>query len=202
MRIRRVLAGLVTLLTVLSAFAALPTVHAKAEAAGGNTLYIAMQQDMADFNTWNLGSNSVWKANVIGFGFEGLVGLDYNMKPIPILAESYQFYLNNLTYIFHLRHNVMFNDGLGTMTADDVVFMYNHTRSGTTLSSSIINAFDANGDAKVSAAEISAGVIKVDDYTVKMVLPKPYGQFLTTTAGIYIQPKRIWEHHQIRLGWM
>lgn len=195
MKIRRVLAGLVTLLTVLSAFAALPSLSVKAQGTEGNTLFIAMQQDMADFNTWNLASNGVWKANVIGFGFESLVGLDYNMKPYASLAESYQFYLNNLTYIFHLRHGVMFNDGLGTMNATDVVFMYVHARSGTTLSANIINAFDANGDGDVSLAEINAGVIKVNDFTVKFVLPKPYGQFLTTTAGVYIQPQRIWKNH-------
>lgn len=197
MNIRGIVAAIVTLLTVLTAFSALPTVQVKADASSGNTLYIAMQQDMTDFNTWNLGSNSVWKANVIGFGFEGLVSLDYNMNPIPLLAQSYTFYLNNLTYIFHLRHNVTFNDGLSTMTADDVLFMYNHSRSGTTLSSNVINAFDGNNDGVVSPAEISAGVIKVDDYTVKMVLPKPDGQFLTTTAGVYIMPKRIWEHHLV-----
>ena len=195
MRIRGVLAGLVTLLMVLTAFAMLPAVPAKAQATG-NTLYIAMQQDMPDFNTWNLGSNSVWKANVIGFGFEGLVGLDYDLKPFPLLAESYTFDLPTLTYTFHLRHGVMFNDNVsGEMTADDVVFMYKAAREDTTLSSNIINAFDADDSGTVEQAEIDAGVIKVDTYTVRMKLPKPYGQFLTTTAGLYILPKKIWINH-------
>ncbi len=201
MKIRGVLAGLVTLLMVLTAFAMLPTVPAKAQTEGGNTLFIAMQQDMPDLNTWNLASNSVWKANVLGFGFEALVGLDYDLKPYPLLAENYTFDEPTLTYTFHLRHGVQFNDGVsGEMKADDVVFMYKAAREQTTLSANIINAFDANGDGAASAAEMDAGVVKVDDFTVKMIMPKPFGQFLTQTAGIYIQPKAIWQNHLTDTG--
>jgi len=195
MRIRGVLAGLVTLLMVLTAFAMLPSVPAKAQTEGGNTLFIAMQQDMSDFNTWNLASNAVWKANVIGFGFEALVGVDYDLKPYPLVAESYTFDEPTLTYTFNIRHGVMFNDGLSEVKADDIVFIYKAAREQTTLSSNIINAFDANGDGTVNQSEIDKAVIKVDDYTVKMVMPKPFGQFLTQTAGVYIMPKRIWENH-------
>lgn len=195
MKTRGVLAGLVTLLMVLTAFAMLPSVPAKAQQNEGNTLFIAMQQDMPDFNTWNLASNSVWKSNVLGFGFEGLVGLDYDLKPFGLLAETYEFDEPNLTYTFHLRHGVMFNDGLSEMTADDVVFMYKAAREQTTLASNIINAFDANYDGVCNLTEINNGVIKVDDYTVKMVMPHAFGQFLTQTAGVYVMPKRIWENH-------
>ncbi len=197
MKIRGVLAGLVTLLMVLTAFAMLPSVPARAATDGGNTLFIAMQQDMPDFNTWNLGSNSVWKANVIGFGFEGLVGLDYDLKPYGLVAESYTFDPLNLTYTLKIRPGVQFNDGLSNVTADDVVFIYKAARENTPLSPNIINAFDANGDGVCDLTEINNAIIKVDDLTVKMVMPKPYGQFLTQTAGVYIMPKRIWQNHMV-----
>jgi peptide/nickel transport system substrate-binding protein len=193
---RMVIAGLVTLLTVLSTFAVIlgAATPAKAAAAQPNVLYIGMQQDIPDFNTWNLASNSVWKSNVINWGFEGLVGLDFDGLPMPVLAESWTFDEPTLTWTFHLRQGVTFHDGT-PFTADDVVFIYQHAREGTTYASNIINAFDANDDGVASAAEMTAAVIKVDTYTVTMTMGSSYGLFLTTTAGIPIMPKAIWENH-------
>lgn len=193
MKKRAVVAGIVMLFTVLSAFAALPATPAAA-AQGQGTLYLAMQQDIPDFNTWNLASNSVWKSYVINWGFESLAGLDYNMLPYPLLAESWEFDEPNLTVTLHIRQNVNFHDGT-PMTADDVVFIYHAAREGKTYSSNIINAFDIDQDGTVSQEEIEAGVQKVDDYTVRMVMPHPYGQFFSTTLGVPIMPKHIWEDH-------
>ena len=199
MKNSRVLAGLVVLFTVLTAFAAIPATHAKAAADQPNVLYLAMQQDIPDFNTWNLASNSVWKSNVIWWGFEALVGLDYDMLPFGVLAQTWEFNETTLTWTFHLRHGVTFHDGT-PFTADDVMFIYKAARDGTALSANIINAFDANGDGSVSAAEIDAALTKVDDYTVTMKMAVPYGQFLTTTAGIPIMPKAIWQNHVTSAG--
>lgn len=182
------------LLTVLSAFAAMPMTSAKAAAEQPGILYVAMQQDMPDFNTWNLASNSVWKSNVIGWGFEGLAGLDYNMLPYPLLAESWEFDEANLEVTVHLREGVVFHDGT-PLTADDVVFIFGAARDGTTYSSNIVYAFDSNDDGICSQAEIDVGVTKVDDYTVLMKMAKPYGQFFTSTLGVPILPKHIWEDH-------
>jgi ABC-type transport system substrate-binding protein len=200
---RRVLAGLVTLLTVLTAFAVIPSAAtiARAEAAADqpNILYIGMQQDIPDFNTWNLASNSVWKSNVINWGFEGLVGLDFDGLPMPVLAESWTFDELTLTWTFNLRHGVTFHDGTA-FTADDVVFIFQHAREGTTYASNIINAFDANGDGTASATEMTTAITKVDAYTVTMKMGSAYGLFLTTTAGLPIVPKAIWENHLTTAG--
>ena len=196
MKNRRVLAGLVTLLTVLTAFAVIPSaMPVRAEAADQpNVLYIGMQQDIPDFNTWNLASNSVWKSNVINWGFEGLVGLDFDGLPMPVLAESWTFDEPTLTWTFTIRQGVTFHDGT-PMDADDVVFMFQHARQGTTYASNIINAFDANDDGSCSEAEMTTAVNKVDDYTVTMKMGSSYGLFLTTTAGLPILPMAIWENH-------
>src|SRR4030042_307941 len=200
MKNRAILVGLVALFTVLSGFAVLPVTSASG-AAEVNTLYLAMQQDIPDFNTWNLGSNSVWKSNVINWGFEALAGRDYNMLPYGLLAETWDFDPDTLAVTIHLRHGVMFHDqpDLGydaeEMTADDVVFCYHAARDGTTLSSNIINAFDGDDSGDVSQAEIEAGVWKIDTYTVGMQMAKPYGQFSTATLGVYIMPESIWADH-------
>ena len=199
---RRVLAGLVTLLTVLTAFAVIPSAAtiARAEAADQpNILYIGMQQDIPDFNTWNLASNSVWKSNVLNWGFEGLVGLDFDGLPMPVLAQSWTFDEPTLTWTFTLRQGVTFHDGT-PFTADDVLFIFQHAREGTTYASNIINAFDANDDGACSAAEMTTAITKVDAYTVKMKMGSAYGLFLTTTAGVPMMPKAIWENHLTTAG--
>ncbi len=157
-------------------------------------LVVAIQQDMPDFNTWNLASNGAWKSDVINWGFEGLVGLDYDMLPFPVIAESWTFDEPSLTWTFHIRHGVTFHDGT-PLTADDVVFIYKAARAGTTYSGDIINAFDSDSDGVVSQAEIDSGVIKVDSFTVDLVMANPYGEFLSTTATIPIMPKAIWQNH-------
>jgi peptide/nickel transport system substrate-binding protein len=188
MKNRRVLAGVVMLLTVPSA--AMPA----AAAADLNVLYIGMQQDVPDFNTWNLPSNSVWKSNVINWGFEGLVGLDFDGLPMPVLAESWSFDEPTLTWTFNLRQGVTFHDG-SPFTADDVVFIYTAARSSTTYASNIVGPFDANADGLCSAEEVTNAIVKVNDYTVTMKMATEYGLFLTYTAGIPIMPKAIWENH-------
>ncbi|MBL4703643.1 MAG: ABC transporter substrate-binding protein [Flavobacteriales bacterium] len=46
----------------------------------------------------------------IGHLFEGLVGLDEDMKVIPSIAASYEMSDNELEYTFHLRSDVYFHD--------------------------------------------------------------------------------------------
>ncbi len=178
---------------ILSAFAALPAKSASAAAADEDVLYIAMQLDMPDFNYYNLGSNSVWKYNVIGMGYEGLSTADYDLRPIPLLAESWEFDEVDTVDIY-LREGVLFHDG-EEMHADDVLFSYLMCRQGTTYDSNLIPAFDADEDNVVSAAELNAGIKVISEYHVQMVMAKPYGQFFSSTLGIPIMPKHIWENY-------
>ena len=180
------------------------SVEAK-EATEEETLYLAMQEDMPNFNYFDLASNTVWKDYVLRFCFDSISGLDPAGNVYPALAESWDFDEDNLKVTVHLREGVKFHDG-AEMTADDVVFTYTVLRDGTTYSSSIIDAFDADGDGMVSQEEIDGtvdadgdgdyeGVKKIDNYTVEMTMAKPYGQFFLTTLGIPIIPKHIWENH-------
>ncbi len=194
MRTRQIIVGIVILMNVLTAFAVIPATTARAAPATApkNILYVAMQQDVPDFNTWSLASNSVWKADVINWGFETLAGLDMNLVPYPLLAQNWTFDQTNLTVTIHLRQGVLFHDGT-QMTADDVVAMYTYARSGTTYSANIINAFDKNRDGVVNLTEIQQAVQKVDAYTVVMKMAHSYGQFFTSTLGVPILPKHVWD---------
>jgi len=195
MKSRSVIAGLVMLLTVLSAFAITPATPAAA-AAEEDVLFIAMQEDFTDFNYWNLITNTVWKDNVIGFCFETLAGLDYDMIPYPLLAEDWTFYDTNLTIVIKLREGVKFHDGT-PLTADDVYYSYLMARSGdTTTFGAIADAFDDDENGETTKAEIDAGIQVTGTYTLRMTMAKTYGQFFVSTlAGVPIAPKDIWEHH-------
>ncbi len=194
MKNKAVLAGVVMALMVLSAFAAMPAKTASAAAAEEDVLYIAMQEDMEDFNNYNLASNSVWKYYVIGMGFEALATADYDLRPIPFLAESWTFNEATLTVDIKLREGVLFHD-MTEMTAEDVHFSYLMARNGTTYSSNLIPAFDADDDNVVNETELNDGITIVDTYNLQMTMAKPYGQFFSSTLGIPIVPKHIWENH-------
>jgi len=52
--------------------------------------------------------------------FETLFAFDENFKPVPYLAESYEYSSDGLSVTFHLRKGVLFHNG-EEMTADDVI---------------------------------------------------------------------------------
>ncbi len=172
-------------------------------------LRIAMQQDMPNFNLFDLNSNSVWKDYVLGkWVLEGLSGLDPGGNIFPSLAESWVFDDTddtNLTVTVKIREGVLFHDG-ETMDADDVIFSYTSLRDGTTYASSVIDGFDADDDGTCSAEEIDGtidangdgsfeGITKVDQWNVKMIMGKPYGQFFLQTLGLPVIPEHIWSDH-------
>lgn len=193
MKNKGVIAGLVALLTVVSALAVIPAMPAAA-AASEDVLYVAMQQDIPDFNNYNIGSNSVWKANVINYFYETLSTTDYDLKSVPLLAEPWTFYESDLKVEVPLKQGVLFHDGT-EMTSEDVVFSYLMARDGTTYADRIIQAFDVDNDGTVTQAELNTGVKTNGTYAVTMVMARPYGQFFSSALGVPIVPKHIWENH-------
>ncbi|MCK4969833.1 MAG: hypothetical protein KAS77_04880, partial [Thermoplasmata archaeon] len=176
-----------------------------------HVLRIAMQQDMPNYNNFDLNSNSVWKDYVIGkWCWEGLSGLDPGGNIFPRLANDWTFDDTTLTVTITLRDNVKFHDN-ETLDADDVVFSYTALREGTTVSRAIVSAFDADGDGTCSADEIDGtidsdgdgsfeGVSKVSATKVKMVMASAYLQFFQMTLGVPILPEHIWEDHLTSWG--
>ncbi len=193
---RAILSSLVVLFMLFSGFAILPAHTAEADAAAAaRTLNIAMQQDMPNFNTFDLSSNSVWKANVIGFNFEGLAGIDSDLTPFPLLAQSWTVDANTLTVVAKVRQGVTFQDG-SPMTADDVIFSYYTERAlTTTVSSFLVNAFGTGGT--ITFDQIKAGVQKIDDTTIQFKMLRAFSGFFTQTLTIPVIPKAIWGSHTI-----
>lgn len=101
--------------------------------------------------------------------YDNLVEDDGNGGYKEALAESYTVSDDEKEYTFKLREDVKFHDG-SQMTADDVVFSINRT---------IEKGWAADMTAAIDKVE------KVDDYTVKLVLSKPFGGMIGSLASPY-----------------
>lgn len=95
--------------------------------------------------------------------FGSLLKYDEYNKLVNDLALSWSVDEKGTTYTFHLRRNILWHDGK-PLNSDDVVFTYK-----------TIN----NPDSKSPFASSFSGVVieKVDEYTVRFVLPTAYSPF-------------------------
>ena len=75
---------------------------------------------------------------VCGSIFSGLVGIDFNLKPVPDLATSWEVSPDGQRYVFHLAPNATFHDG-NPVTSADVKFTFEqlllkyHSRTRTSI---------------------------------------------------------------------
>ncbi len=105
--------------------------------------------------------------------FNGLTKLDEKGEVVPDLAERWEADDNCLSYIFHLRRDVLWHDGV-PFSADDVIFTVQAMQ-------------DPGYQGAPYLAELwrSVEIVKVDSYTVQFILKQPYAPFLYyTTIGI------------------
>lgn len=98
---------------------------------------------------------------------------------IPVLAEKYEISENGLVYTFFINKKAKWHDGKN-LTSDDIIFTVKRAKNPS------LNSFQRAGWEGVEAE-------KIDDYTVRFTLRKPYAQFLENTA-MPILPKHIWEN--------
>ncbi len=176
-------------------------------------LFIGMQEDMPNYNFFDLGSNTVWKAYAFGdWNFEALSGVDFSGAAVPWLASNWtqpqQFHYNivnpttnsagiksgqiqfsstggltGYNVTVNIRHGVTFTDGT-PMNATDVVFSYFAERYGTTYSGTATTTpFDVFGNGFLTFQEEQLSVHYVNEYTVKFTMWNTYGEFYLTTLG-------------------
>ena len=98
--------------------------------------------------------------------YEGLVGLDPEMRVEPRLARSWES-IDDRTWIMRLRDGVVFHDG-SRFDADDVLFSFART--------------------KTESVAALPSVRVIDSMTVELTLERPDPLFLAKIAEIFIVP--------------
>jgi glutathione transport system substrate-binding protein len=101
--------------------------------------------------------------------YQGLFGLDRNMKVVNVLAEGYDVSKDGLEYTIRLRKGVKFHDGT-EFKADAVKAVFDRV---------------TNPDNKLKRYVLFNRIAKTDvvnDYTVKVTLKEPFSPFINTLA--------------------
>jgi oligopeptide transport system substrate-binding protein len=127
--------------------------------------------------------------------YEGLVGLDAQLKVVPALAHSWQISPDGLTYTFHLKTRVRYHPDtcfgrLGTrkVRAQDFVYCFTRicdpatTSSGAWLFADVVQGADSFRKGLTPAL---SGFRAKDDSTLFIRLVRPYAPFLTLLTMPY-----------------
>ena len=150
----------------------------------GGTLYFILSGDPKTLNP-ALAQETTSTA-AIGPLFSGLTRLNLKtMKPEPDLAESWEVSEDGKVWTFHLRKNVRWSDGT-PFTADDVIFTFNEIYYNDQIPSSTRDILTIKGK--------KIRVEKIDDYTVRFILPEPFAPFLNALSA-EILPKHKLERY-------
>ncbi len=105
--------------------------------------------------------------------FNGLTRIDGRGNLEPDLAASWQVSEDGLTYLFRLRQNIRWHDGQ-RFTADDVLFTIN-----------LMQDPEFPGAPYLGQLWQSVTAEKLDEYTVRFILPESFPAFADfTTIGI------------------
>jgi len=118
---------------------------------------------------------------IAGWIFNSLVKYDKDAKIVPELAKEWKF-IDKKTLIFKLKENIKWSDGK-PFTADDVVFTYKLITSP--------KVFTPYAD----EFRYVKDVIKLDDYTIKVIYKKPYFKALNTWMTSIV-PKHILQNEK------
>jgi len=116
--------------------------------------------------------------------FETLLVMDNEtLRFKPLLAESYEISPDQLTYTFHLRHDVKWQDGV-PFTAEDVKFSYERIQDPKVDAAPLRNYFT-----NIKSCEI------LDPYTVRFTATERYFKTLEClgTDNLPIVPKHLLE---------
>ena len=134
----------------------------------GGQLILATTSDPKSFN--EILANESSTSLVTGYIFEGLTTVNaHTLRVEPLLAESWEVSQDGRQWTFHLRRDVLWNDG-EPFTADDVVFTFNQLIYNDDIPTSSRDIFTIDGK--------PFKVEKLDAYTVRFTLPVRFAPFL------------------------
>lgn len=111
--------------------------------------------------------NEVVQFQITSNVLSGLTHIDANLIAQPDAASGWDVSDDGKEYVFHLREGMKYHNG-DPFTAEDVVYTYNRSK---------------NPDKSIHSRVLSNvnDVVKIDDYTVKMILGAPQASFMVKT---------------------
>lgn len=120
---------------------------------------------------------------ICGSIFSGLVAQDFELNPVPDLAERWDVSTDGRIYTFHLAQNAEFHDG-NPLTAEDVRFTFQemllkyHSRTRASLGDNLVR------------------ILTPDPHTVVFEFARPYAAFLQLidVTNAPIMPKHLYEN--------
>ncbi len=98
--------------------------------------------------------------------FEGLVKINAYGEPVPALAKSWVISSDGLDYVFQLRSDVLWQDGL-PFSASDVLYTFG-----------ILQASDFPGEPALGAFWRTVEIQQLDTQQIRFRLTQPLGSFL------------------------
>jgi ABC-type oligopeptide transport system substrate-binding subunit/DNA-binding SARP family transcriptional activator len=126
--------------------------------------------------------------------FSGLVELGPGMGVVPDVARSWEVLQGGRTYIFDLRDDVRWSDGV-RVTAGDFEYTWKRMLHPATPWGVANYLYDVQGAAAYHQGDVSdpgqVGVRAVDDLTLVVELEGPTGHFLQLLATVYPMPRHV-----------
>lgn len=146
----------------------------------GGSVVVAISSDPGGLNPATTTQGGVHL--ICGSIFSGLVAHDFNLNPVPDLAERWEVAPNGRTYTFHLAPGAVFHDGV-PLTSEDVRFTFDelllryHSRTRTSIGDNLRR------------------ILTPDSHTVVFEFDRPYAAFLQLldVTNTPIMPKHLYE---------
>jgi oligopeptide transport system substrate-binding protein len=154
--------------------------HARAETVPKSstfTLRIPGEPETLDWNRAHTMVETYMLMNLM----EGLVTFDANLKVVPALASSWTRSPDGRSYVFNLRRDVTWTDGV-PLKAKDFVFSWKRLLSPLTAASYADFLFDVEGAEAFNKGELKdfsqVGIKAIDDHTLSVRLVKPVAHWI------------------------
>ena len=149
------------------------------ESQYGGTVVVAVSADPGGLNPAITTQGGVHL--ICGSIFSGLVAQDFDLNPVPDLAESWDVSPDGKTYTFFLAKNAEFHDGV-PLTSEDVRFTFEEL------------LLKYHSRTRASMGENLTRILTPDAHTVVFEFSRPYAAFLQLidVANAPIMPKHLY----------
>lgn len=141
---------------------------------------------------WSLATDHV-SFNVIANLMVGLTEFDKNLKPVPVIAKSWNILDGGRRILFHLRDDVAWSDGK-KVRAQDFDYSWKRLLNPKTASEYAYILFDIVNAEDYHAGKITdpdlVGVKALDDWSLEVHLKHPASYFLSVTTFEVTYPQR------------